>query len=140
LFDPVPEEDFNEPEKEVAWYLEDQGRLLFWYRNIPKKDYAIQGWRKPRIFADFIFTDVGDRDDAYNRVFVVETKGLHLEGNPETIYKRQVFDTCNKEAKRTTMGELGMQLNTPNIEFHVIDEDEWKNRLNALFETAADGG
>ena len=45
LFEFVPEEDFNETEKAVAWYLENQRRLFFWYRNRSRHDYSIQGWR-----------------------------------------------------------------------------------------------
>ena len=33
LFDFMAEEEFNETEKAVAWYLEGQKRLFFWYRN-----------------------------------------------------------------------------------------------------------
>jgi type III restriction enzyme len=133
LFDLVPEDDFNELEKEVAWYLEGQDKLLWWYRNEPKKDYAVQGWRKNRIFADFIFTDTDGRPESFNRVFVVETKGIHLKDNEDTTYKKDVFQVCNKMAKKTTRTKLGLELDTPNIEFHVIHGDEWKNRLNELF-------
>ncbi|MCG2660005.1 MAG: DEAD/DEAH box helicase family protein, partial [Kiritimatiellae bacterium] len=48
LFEFVPEEDFNETEKAVAWYLENQHRLFFWYRNRSRHDYSIQGWREHR--------------------------------------------------------------------------------------------
>lgn len=132
LFDFVPEDDFNNMEKEVAWYLEEQDKLLWWYRNEPKKDYAIQGWKKNRIFADFIFTNIDDKPEQFNRVYVVETKGLHLK-NEDTDYKREVFQLCNKMAKKTSRTKLGLQLDIPNIAFHVIDEEEWKRKLNELF-------
>jgi len=34
LFDYVPEEDFNELEKSVAIYLDEQERLLWWYQDV----------------------------------------------------------------------------------------------------------
>ena len=40
----------------MASFLDEQSRLYFWYRNIPHHGYYVQGWQKPRIYADFIFT------------------------------------------------------------------------------------
>jgi len=133
LFDYVPEEDFNETEKKVAWYLEEQERLFFWYRNIPKQDYSVQGWRKHRIYPDFIFTATGDSGNGFDRVFVIETKGLHLKGSEDTKYKRSVFDLCNDLARETTSNQLGMELESKEVLFHVVDEDEWQQTFNELF-------
>lgn len=132
LFDIVPEDSFNNLEKEVAWYLEEQNKLLWWFRNESKKDYWIQGWKKNKIYADFIFTDTDDEPEQFNRVYVVETKGMHLM-NPDTDYKKSVFQLCNKMAKKTTRSKLGLELDIPNIAFHVIHGDEWERKLNELF-------
>jgi type III restriction enzyme len=132
LFDPVPD-DLNEMEKPVAWYLDDQDRLLFWYRNVSKQDYYVQGWRRGKVYADFIFTDIDETGNGFNRVFVVETKGVHLKGNPDTDYKRALFDTCNKLAKETTLTQLGLKLHAKDVSFAVIDGDEWERRFNELF-------
>jgi len=132
LFDPVPADDFNDAEKQVAWYLDDQDKLLFWYRNIPKQDYGVQGWRSHRVFADFIFTDKSNAN-GFNRVFVVETKGLHLKDDDRTEYTRKLFNLCNERARKMTLTELGLKLPAKQISFLVIAEDEWRNRFNALF-------
>lgn len=132
LFDPVSAEDFNETEKQVAWYLDDQNKLLFWYRNIPKQDYGVQGWRKNRVFADFIFTDKSN-GNGFNRVFVVETKGLHLKDNDKTTYLKKLFNLCNDRAREMTLTDLGMKLQAKDISFLVVDESEWQDRFNALF-------
>jgi type III restriction enzyme len=132
LFDPVPD-DLNEMERAVAWYLDDQDRLLFWFRNIPKQDYYVQGWRRGKVYADFIFTDVDETGSDFNRVFVVETKGVHLKGFEDTEYKRALFDTCNKLAKETTLGQLGLKLHAKEVSFAVIDGNEWERRFNELF-------
>ncbi|OHB59303.1 MAG: restriction endonuclease subunit R [Planctomycetes bacterium RBG_13_46_10] len=132
LFDPVSADDFNETEKQVAWYLDDQNKLLFWYRNIPKQDYGVQGWRSHRVYADFIFTDTAN-GNGFNRVFVVETKGLHLKDSERTEYTRKLFNLCNEQAQETTLTELGLKLSAKQISFLVIAEDEWQNRFNALF-------
>src|SRR5204862_5443013 len=86
----------------VATYLDTQERLFFWYRNRTRQGYYVQGWKPHRIFADFIFTlkpDEPDDQDPFHRVFVTETKGLHLAQNLDTTYKRTVFDVCNNYAK-----------------------------------------
>ena len=133
LFDFIPEEEFNEMEKTVAWYLEDQNRLFFWYRNRSRKDYAIQGWQKQKIYPDFIFTKTNSKEkEEFNKVFVVETKGLHLK-NEDTDYKKSVFDVCNKQAKRKNLNELEIAFKEKAINFEVVFEDEWKRKLNALF-------
>ncbi len=133
LFDPVPAEDFNDTERQVAWYLDDQDKLLFWYRNVPKQDYGVQGWQKHRVYADFIFTDSDSGGNNFSRVFVVETKGIHLKGSEDTEYKKKLFSVCNERAKETTLTELGIKLSAKQISFLVIAEDEWQNRFNALF-------
>jgi len=133
LFDYVPRDDFDSDlEKQVAWYLDDQDKLFFWYRNVPKQDYGLQGWRKHRVFADFIFTDKSN-GNGFNKVFVVETKGLHLKDSDDTKYKKALFDLCNDRAKETTLTELGIKLPAKDISFLVVDESEWQNRFNALF-------
>ncbi len=133
LFDYVPYDDFDsEPERQIAWYLDDQDKLLFWYRNIPKQDYGIQGWRKHRVFADFIFTDKSN-GNGFNRVFVVETKGLHLKDNDKTTYLKKLFNVCNERAREMTLTDLGMKLEANDISFLVVDESEWQDRFNALF-------
>jgi type III restriction enzyme len=135
LFDYVYSEDFNEMERQVAWYLDDQDKLLFWYRNIPKSDYGVQGWQKNRVYADFIFTDIGSNGNGFNRVFVVETKGIHLKQSEDTDYKKKLFNLCNERAREMTLTELGLKLPAKKISFLVIAEDEWQQRLNELFIT-----
>ena len=135
LFEFVPEEDFNETEKEVAWYLEDQDRLFFWYRNMARQDYWIQGWRKAKIYPDFILTEKeGDRTDVVDKVYVLETKGLHLKGSEDTDYKKSVFDVCNRYATQRRIGELELSLQEWGIEYEVVYEDEWKKKLNEMLQ------
>lgn len=132
LFDYVPVEDLNEMETQVAWYLDDQDKLFFWYRNIPKQDYGVQGWRKSRVFADFIFTDKSN-GNGFNRVFVVETKGLHIKDSDDTKYKKRLFELCNERSKETTVTELGLKMHAEKVSFAIVDESEWESQFNALF-------
>ncbi|MGA2222297.1 MAG: DEAD/DEAH box helicase family protein [Verrucomicrobiia bacterium] len=131
LFDPVATDTLNTLEHEVASFLDEQGQLYFWYRNIPHHGYYVQGWQKSRIYADFIFTThAGDRAD-YRKVFVLETKGLHLK-NENTKYKQSVFALCNKHAKQRKWSQLVPAMRTKDITYEVVFQDEWKKRLNGL--------
>jgi type III restriction enzyme len=131
LFDPVPVDAMNSLEHKVASFLDEQSRLYFWYRNIPHYGYYVQGWQKSRIYADFIFTSHGgDRSD-FRKVFVLETKGLHLK-NENTAYKESVFALCNKHAKKKAWNELVPAMRDKEISYQVVFQDEWEQRLNEL--------
>ncbi|MBU1200040.1 DEAD/DEAH box helicase family protein [Patescibacteria group bacterium] len=131
LFDYVAEEGLNETEKAVAWYLDDQKRLLFWYRNISKHDYYVQGWHKQKIYPDFLFS-TQDNGGGLDKVHVIETKGLHLKDSDDTNYKRRVFDLCNDLGTEKAWADLGLQKDL-KINYQVLAEDEWQNKLNKVF-------
>jgi len=121
-------------EKPVAYFLDEQRRLFFWYRNQVKHDYGIQAWRKERIFPDFIFTVTDKKDkDKVNKVYIVETKGDQLIGNLDTKYKESVFDVCNRYAKRMPEEQLGLVMKDREIEYEVIYGSEWQRKLSELF-------
>jgi len=133
LFDFVPENDFNSVEQSVAWYLEEQEKLLWWYRNISRQDYYIQGWRKNKIYPDFIFTEINSFDKTeFSKVFVVETKGLHLK-NEDTEYKQNILEICNAIGIEKSWDELGMEFPEKKVIFKVIFDNEWRARINELF-------
>jgi type III restriction enzyme len=133
LFDFVPQEDFNDMERSVALYLDEQEKLLWWYRNLSRQDYSIQGWKKNKVYPDFIFSDVSPKSRAdYSKVFVVETKGLHLK-NEDTTYKQDVFTFCNNLGQHKEWKELFAEFQHNRFEFKVIFEDEWKARINDIF-------
>ncbi|MCL4874204.1 DEAD/DEAH box helicase family protein [bacterium] len=132
LFEFVPEEGFNEMEKSIALYMDGQERLLWWYRNISRQDYFVQGWKKNRIYPDFIFTDNDQKAKDYSKVFVVETKGVHLK-NEDTAYKQNVFDFCNKLGQKKEWKELNLEFANRKFEFQVVFGDEWERKINQLY-------
>ncbi len=80
-----------------------------------------------RIYADFILTlrsDEPDTDDEFHQVFVVETKGLHLKHSSDTAYKRSVFDTCSRHARKADWAELVPAMRNKAMRFEVVDEGE----------------
>ncbi len=140
LFDKVPKENLNELEYQVAIYLDEQEKLLWWYRNMSRQDYHIQGWKRNKIYPDFIAASIssslkekGAWDEAdYDTVYVLETKGIHLKDNPDTTYKKDVFKLCSDLGTKKAWKELFNEFPNHDFEFQVINGDEWQNKINQL--------
>jgi len=134
LFDYVPEENINELEKSVAIYLDEQEKLLWWYRNMSRQDYHIQGWKRNKIYPDFVATNKSKtKKEDYDTVFVLETKGIHLK-NEDTKYKQDVFALCNELGAKKAWKELFNEFPDHDFEFQVVFEDEWQNKINAMMQ------
>jgi type III restriction enzyme len=134
LFDYVPEENINELEKAVAIYLDQQEKLLWWYRNMSRQDYHIQGWKRHKIYPDFVTAEKHkSKKDDYGTVYVLETKGIHLK-NDDTKYKQDVFSLCNELGAKKPWKELLNEFPDHDFEFQVVFEDEWQNKINKLLE------
>lgn len=137
LFDFVPREQLNDTEKDVALYLDDQHKLYFWYRNRARTDYGIQAWQHDKIYPDFIFTVTEEaKKDTVGKIYIVETKGVQLSGNPDTKYKEAVFELCNKLVKKSKTDELPLGLKEKTIDYEVVYGTEWERRLNELFKVS----
>ena len=135
LFEFVAKDSFTEGlEKPVAYFLDEQSQLFFWYRNEVKHDYGIQAWKKGKIYPDFIFTVTDEKNkDKVNKVYIVETKGDQLVGNLDTKYKESVFDVCNRYAKKIPADALDLAMKDREIEYEVIYGSEWQRKLSELF-------
>lgn len=88
LFAPVYENELNKDERDVAVYLDGDRALSWWHRNVARTQYGIQGWKKPKIYPDFVFAV--QEDGKSKRIVVLETKGDQLD-NLDTAYKRSVL-------------------------------------------------
>lgn len=134
LFEFAAEDEFNSMEKAIALYLDEQEKLLWWYRNLVGNDYySIQGWKKQRVYPDFVFTNGCKKNSKdYSKVYVVESKGVHLK-NEDTDYKRSIFELCNKLGEKKDWRELELEFSKKKFEFQVIFGDEWQNKVNKLF-------
>lgn len=134
LFDYVPEENINELEKSVAIYLDEQEKLLWWYRNMSRQDYHIQGWKKNKIYPDFVAANKSTTmKEDYDTVFVLETKGIHLK-NEDTKYKQDVFTLCNELGAKKAWKELFDEFPDHDFEFQVVFDDEWQNKINSMMQ------
>ncbi|WP_241494608.1 hypothetical protein [Bacillus coahuilensis] len=135
LVEPVIEDDFNGLEKPVAVCLDTKEKLLWWYRNIARVDYSIQGWKKNKIYPDFLVTKKHKtKDNDYSTLYVLETKGDQLIGNLDTNYKQDVFKLCNELGRKTSWNVLGLEFSDRKFMFQVVPEDEWKKEINSIFD------
>ena len=130
LFAPLYESDFNRDEREVAVYLDGETALTWWHRNVARTQYGIQGWKKGKIYPDFIFAVRAD-DDA-GRITVLETKGDYLD-NLDTAYKRDVlsflsssfaWDDCTPAGELELVTEMG-----ETVQCELILMSEWRTKL-----------
>lgn len=138
LFDYVEDETQNEYERAVALCLDRQERVLWWYRNlVGAEHFAIQGPRRERVRPDFVVK----RDDAAgyatHDVLVLESKGKHLQGNTDTMYKRRVAGYFEQAGKRVKWQQLGDDFKDHQFRFQVLDEAEelgrdWQDVLGDL--------
>ena len=137
LFDNEIEEAFNDLERDVAWFLEEQKQLFFWLRNVTRTGYFLQGWHKHRIYPDFLFTTDHDGQNDF-KVFVVETKGVHLK-NEDTDYKKAVFSMANQKTKAMHIesSALMQAIRKHPIEYAVVHSDQWQREFIRMIEMAA---
>lgn len=136
LFETVYLDDLNGYEQNVACYLDGEKALRWWHRNVAQQQYALQGWRKNKIYPDFIFAIEGEGGS--ERIMILETKGDHLD-NPDTKYKHKVMDACAKAYRYenvTSRGELELLVDGDvTVRCDLIFEGRWESDLSKLLET-----
>lgn len=89
LFEPFYIEDLNQDERGVAIMLDESNTIKWWHRNVARKQYGLQGWKRGRIYPDFIFAVTNINGE--QRIVALEMKGDHLQ-NPDTSYKRDILN------------------------------------------------
>lgn len=96
LFEPMFERHFNELERRFAFYLDEHKALRWWHRVAVRQrgDYYIQGWRRNRVWPDFVA--MAGATNGKPSLLVFETKGEQLLGNDDTEYKKRLFDSLEE--------------------------------------------
>ena len=96
LFEPMFDRHFNELERRFAFYLDEQKALRWWHRVAVRQrgDYYIQGWRRNRVWPDFVA--MAGETAGKPHILVFETKGKHLQGNDDTEYKKRLFKSLEE--------------------------------------------
>ncbi len=130
LFDIVPD-TLNELEKAVAFCLDREPKVLWWYRNlIGKENFHIQGYRRHRVYPDFVVQE-GEQESNSKKpvasVLVLESKGKHLKGNEDTNYKRSLAEFFNKVGHQVPWQKLAEDFSDNRFRVYIIDEGEYKD-------------
>jgi type III restriction enzyme len=130
LFQPVYRNELNKYERDVAINLDGEAALNWWHRNVARRQYGLQGWRRGKIYPDFIFAV--DRVSGGQRLVVLETKGDHLD-NPDTAYKKAVLEFMTENFawdKTPPSGTLELvKDNGETVECGLIMMSEWETKL-----------
>jgi type III restriction enzyme len=136
LFSPMYKGDFSsQEERDIAVYLDGEKALTWWHRNVARSHYAVQGWRREKIYPDFIFAV--RHDECASKLVVLEMKGKHLAGNDDTEYKKAVLNLMsNAFASEQVLhvGELDLVGDSSvNVECDLVLFPDWKSRLPDFF-------
>ncbi|MFN3992965.1 MAG: DEAD/DEAH box helicase [Tabrizicola flagellatus] len=134
LFSPVFRNELNGQEQNVAVHLDGDATVKWWHRNVAKAGYGmgLQGWKRGRIYPDFIFATGGNA--GAGRIVVLETKGDHLQ-NPDTDYKRDVLDFLTQNFswdQAVPAGQLQIAMTGETVECALVLMEDIPERLPAL--------
>ncbi len=126
LFEPVYESGFNGLEQDFALYLESSNAIYWWHRIATRQAYSLQGWRRQRVYPDFVACQKGN-----GKLLILETKGIHLKGNEDTNYKKKLLETLESTYKNALdRGE--MMVKEPSVAFRMVFEDGWREQVGGL--------
>ena len=114
----------------MALYIDDVKAVRWWHRIAVQADWYLDGWKKKRVFPDFLVA-IEETDGKPTRLVVVETKGLHLQ-NDDTEYKRRLFEVLEKYSSDSVpVGELTLDVKPGPMRFRLVLEGGWKSQVDA---------
>ncbi len=131
LFETVFEGEFNNLEKDFVIYLDEKKAIQWWYRVAAKQGYFLQGWRRERVYPDFVAC-VQQGKNGPQRILILETKGIQLKGNPDTEYKRELLKTLETAYRNASVHGTMDAVHPSNktMSFQMLLEQSWKTELN----------
>jgi type III restriction enzyme len=128
----------NTLERKVGDTLDKQEKILWWFRNkVGKSWYSIQGWQQYRIRPDFIAAKKND-SGKLELIYVIESKGEHLAGNADTLYKQKVMNLMTSQTKNENVkyqqSEMfkGMKVGEKS-EFYIVEQGQEEEEIKKLF-------
>ena len=125
--------EVNEFEAVFAGYLDEQPALRWWHRNVAKTQYGLQGWKRHKVYPDFVFGFHMRGNDS--RLVLLETKGAHLAGNNDTAYKQALLaqlteSYCDERFK--SAGELSLEDGgQTGLVCDLVFDTAWRSAMDA---------
>ena len=131
LFEHVYEGEFNNLEKDFVIYLDENKAIQWWHRVAAKQGYFLQGWRRERVYPDFVASVQQDKNGP-QRILILETKGIQLKGNPDTEYKQELLKTLETAYRNASVHGTMDAVHPSNetMSFQMLFETSWKTELN----------
>lgn len=136
LYEKMYEREINSLEKDVAWYLDGADAVKWWHRLVARQDYHLQGWQRNKVYPDFLAC-LHEQDDGSAQLLVLETKGMHLKGNDDTVYKQKLLELLTEAyAGSENVGEMELveQDEVQRLTLRMVFEDGWREEVSALLE------
>ncbi len=135
LFEPALEAlADNGLERDVACYIDGQAAVRWWHRNVARSQYGLQGWKRHKVYPDFVFAQV--TTDGTAQLVVLETKGLHLAGSGDTIYKQQLLARLNRafaDQSHERVGELELVGEGASVICDLVFDQAWRSELDTRY-------
>lgn len=126
--------DMNDFEAAFAGYLDEQAALRWWHRNVAKTQYGLQGWRRHKVYPDFVFGFLSEGNEA--RLVLMETKGLHLD-NEDTDYKQALLARLTEafcDERFAHAGDLALeQEGRTQLECGLVFDRAWRADIDRRF-------
>ena len=130
LFEQIWSRHFNGLEKDVALYIDDVKAVRWWHRIAVQADWYLDGWKKKKVFPDFLVA-LEETKGKPSKLVVVETKGFHLK-NEDTEYKRKLFETLERHSDGgVPVGEFILGDAPGPMRFRLVLEEGWKSQVDA---------
>jgi type III restriction enzyme len=135
--------DLNEFELRVAGYLDQQQAVRWWHRNVAKAQLGLQGWKRGKVYPDFVFAMAGGVDGETTQLVLLETKGLHLK-NEDSNYKQALLSRLTQAFRDERWHKVGsLELEGGSDQRVVCDlvfEPAWQGALAQRFFSATETG
>ena len=123
----------NGLEQDVAKLLDNQKNILWWVRNKATKGwYVLSGWKPERVRPDFVVARKNS-EGKLDLIYVIESKGAHLEGNVDTTYKNDLFKFMNSTSieKLETQSVVKAMLND-QFYYELVTQDRFENQISSV--------
>ncbi len=133
LYSDVELSSLNSLETKVANILDEQEKLVWWFRNkVSRGWYSIQGWRQNKVHPDFVAAKKKE-NGTLELVYVLESKGEHLLGSPDTEYKSKLLSEMTRTKAQPYQMELEFGKVNEQVAFYVVEQGKEDVSIRGLF-------